>query len=193
MQLLDFALPVDFGIPADPRIKGAGRLLMQLLLPGVNLVRVDFVPLRQVRNRRLFPQRLQRNLRLQPRIDLPSRLFHHSLRLAYDGTARSQLPGRSQIQGPLHRRVPRPRHRPLAPRPRPAQSEGAPGVAANGEAGRRVSPQTADPSSLAECALCRQTPEVGAECPNWARSDLCGGRSAMNVPTAKCAGESGKE
>src|SRR4051812_43044230 len=101
MQLLDFALPVDFGIPADPRIKGAGRLLLQLLLPGVNLVRVDFVPLRQVRNRRLFPQRLQRNLRLQPRVDLPSRLFHHSLRLAYDGTARSQLPGRSQIQGPL--------------------------------------------------------------------------------------------
>src|SRR5258708_17549339 len=29
-----------------------------------------------------------------------------------------------------------------------------------------------------------QTPEVGAECPNWARSDLCGGRSAMGVPTA---------
>ena len=55
------------------------------------------------------------------------------------------------------------------------------GVAANGETGRRVSPQTADPSSLAECALCRQTPEVGAECPNWARSDLCGGRSAMGV------------
>ena len=27
-------------------------------------------------------------------------------------------------------------------------------------------------------------PEVGAECPNWARSDLCGGRSAMSVPTA---------
>src|SRR5208282_2805587 len=26
------------------------------------------------------------------------------------------------------------------------------------------------------CALRRQTPEVGAECPNWARSDLCGGR-----------------
>ena len=40
------------------------------------------------------------------------------------------------------------------------------------------------PASLAKCALCRQTPEVGAECPNWARSDLCGGRSAMGVPTA---------
>ena len=25
----------------------------------------------------------------------------------------------------------------------------------------------------------RQTPKVGAECPNWARSDLCGGRSLL--------------
>src|SRR4051794_32745862 len=30
----------------------------------------------------------------------------------------------------------------------------------------------------------RQQPKVGAECPNWARSDLCGGRSVMGVPTA---------
>jgi hypothetical protein len=36
---------------------------------------------------------------------------------------------------------------------------------------------------LAECALRRQTPEVGAECPNWARSELSGGRSETNVPT----------
>src|SRR2546429_9373375 len=50
--------------------------------------------------------------------------------------------------------------------------------------GRRVPPPAASPASLAECALRRQTPEVGAECPNWARSDLCGGRSAMGVPTA---------
>ncbi len=84
-------------------------------------------------------------------------------------------------------RIPLPRHRPLAPASLPAQSEAAPVVARDGEAGQRVSPQTADPSSLAECALCRQTPEVGAECPNWARSDLCGGRSAMNVPTANTA------
>ena len=42
---------------------------------------------------------------------------------------------------------------------------------------------------MAKCALRRQTPEVGAECPNGARSDLCGGRSAMGVPTAhaRCA------
>jgi hypothetical protein len=40
---------------------------------------------------------------------------------------------------------------------------------------------------MAQHTLCRQTPEVGAECPNWARSDLCGGRSAMSVPTATVA------
>ena len=45
-------------------------------------------------------------------------------------------------------------------------------------------PQSPNPSSLAACALCRQTPKVGAECLNWARSDLCGGRSVMSVPTA---------
>ncbi len=28
------------------------------------------------------------------------------------------------------------------------------------------------------------TPKVGAVCPNWARTDLCGGRSVMSVPTA---------
>jgi hypothetical protein len=33
-------------------------------------------------------------------------------------------------------------------------------------------------------SLCRQTPKVRAECPNWARSDLCGGRAVMRVPTA---------
>ena len=28
---------------------------------------------------------------------------------------------------------------------------------------------------MAERALCRHAPKVGAECLNWARSDLCGG------------------
>jgi hypothetical protein len=36
---------------------------------------------------------------------------------------------------------------------------------------------------LAQRAVRRQTPKVGAECPNWARSDLSGGRSEMSVPT----------
>src|SRR5262245_31928159 len=35
-----------------------------------------------------------------------------------------------------------------------------------------------------EKTLCRHTPKVGAVCPNWARTDLCGGRSVMSVPTA---------
>src|SRR5438445_903804 len=36
--------------------------------------------------------------------------------------------------------------------------------------------------------LCRHTPKVGAVCPNWARTDLCGGRSVMSVPTADHSG-----
>src|SRR5664280_498146 len=41
---------------------------------------------------------------------------------------------------------------------------------------------------MAERALCRQIPKVGAGCPNWARPVLCGGRSEMSVPTANAAG-----
>src|SRR4051812_3543191 len=33
-------------------------------------------------------------------------------------------------------------------------------------------------------AACRQILLVGAGCLNWARPDLCGGRSVMTVPTA---------
>ena len=43
---------------------------------------------------------------------------------------------------------------------------------------------TPSPSSMAKRAICRQTPEVGAVCPNRARTDLCGGRRAISVPTA---------
>ena len=35
----------------------------------------------------------------------------------------------------------------------------------------------------------RYTPEVGAVCPNWARTDLCGGREVTRVPTAKVVGK----
>jgi hypothetical protein len=52
------------------------------------------------------------------------------------------------------------------------------------QAGRRLHSQSPGPSPMAKCALRRQTPEVGAECPNWARSDLSGGRLATAVPTA---------
>src|ERR1700730_12649717 len=82
-----------------------------------------------------------------------------------------------------------PRRHPLASAVVPAQPESTPGMDADGETGGRVPSPAADPAPLAQCALCSQTPEVGAECPNWARSDLCGGRSAMRVPTAnvRCA------
>ena len=36
------------------------------------------------------------------------------------------------------------------------------------------------------------TPEVGAVCPNWARTDLCGGREVTRVPTAKVTGARSK-
>jgi hypothetical protein len=32
--------------------------------------------------------------------------------------------------------------------------------------------------------VCRQPPEVGAVCPNWARTDLCGGCPVTGIPTA---------
>jgi hypothetical protein len=37
--------------------------------------------------------------------------------------------------------------------------------------------------------VCRQTPEVGAVCPNWARTDLCGGCPVTGIPTAITAHE----
>src|SRR5665647_2170814 len=43
---------------------------------------------------------------------------------------------------------------------------------------------TKNSSSMAKPAVCRQTPEVGAQCMNCARWDLSGGRSVMSVPTA---------
>ncbi|WP_347340277.1 reverse transcriptase domain-containing protein [Bradyrhizobium cytisi] len=59
-----------------------------------------------------------------------------------------------------------------------------PNMGSHNKAHRSLAPQTADPSSLATIALRRHAPEVGAECGNSARSDLCGGRSVMGVPTA---------
>jgi hypothetical protein len=84
------------------------------------------------------------------------------------------------------RGFPLPHHRPLAPNSLPAKPKGTDGVAADDETGRRVSPQAACPSSMAKCALCRQTPEVGAECPNRARSDLCGGRLSNERSYREC-------
>jgi hypothetical protein len=58
--------------------------------------------------------------------------------------------------------------------------------------GRPLAPETANPSSVARESLRRQTPKVGAVCPNWARTDLCGGREVTRVPTAKVGLEPAK-
>src|SRR3984885_13852684 len=50
--------------------------------------------------------------------------------------------------------------------------------------GRGVAPQAPYPTPLAKRSLRRQTPEVGAVCGQAARTDLCGGRPVMGVPTA---------
>ena len=67
------------------------------------------------------------------------------------------------------------RHRPLAANAQAAQPKGWHDLGANHAPGRRLAAQTENPSPLASTALRRQTPKMGAVCPNWARTDLCGG------------------
>jgi len=91
---------------------------------------------------------------------------------------------RSADEHPCTQRVPSPRHGPMATLAQAAKSTGPDHLGTDSEVGRRLSPETPHPSSLASCAVCRQSPEVGAECLNGARSDLYGGHSPMSVPTA---------
>jgi hypothetical protein len=70
------------------------------------------------------------------------------------------------------------------------QAEAGIDVVSDGEFGKTISwsqyalERLSGFERRASGSLRRQTPEVGAECPNRARSDLCGGRSVMGVPTA---------
>ena len=70
---------------------------------------------------------------------------------------------------------------------RRSQKDG-PDVGRDGADRRRLAARTPHPSSVARAALCRQSPEVGAVCPNRARTDLCGGCAVTGIPTAMCAG-----
>jgi hypothetical protein len=56
----------------------------------------------------------------------------------------------------------------------------------------RATPQAEDPAPLAAGPLCRQASEVEARCGSAARRVLCRGRGVTRVPTAKCAGKTGK-
>jgi len=82
-------------------------------------------------------------------------------------------------------RVPIPRHQSLAAHATVAEPKRWDDLGADQAVGRRLAPETANPSSVARESLRRQTPKVGAVCPNWARTDLCGGRGTTRVPTAK--------
>src|SRR6202023_785572 len=79
---------------------------------------------------------------------------------------------------------PLPRRRNLAAYAPAAQPEGPHELGTDYAAGRRLAPPTTHPASLATGSLRRHPPEVGAVCGKAARTDLCGGRSAMSVPTA---------
>src|SRR5450830_1495851 len=50
--------------------------------------------------------------------------------------------------------------------------------------GNRVTGAGAHTARRENIAKRRQSPEVGAVCLNWARTDLCGGREVTRVPTA---------
>jgi len=81
-------------------------------------------------------------------------------------------------------RVPFPPRRPLAAHAQAAQSERRDNVGQDHGSGARMAALAQHPPPLARAPLRRQTPKVGAVCGNSARTVLCGGRSAMSVPTA---------
>ena len=61
---------------AGPASEYPFRMLQQLLLPGVDLRRMDLVVHRQLGDRGLLPQCFEGDLRLQSRVDPPSRSAH---------------------------------------------------------------------------------------------------------------------
>jgi retron-type reverse transcriptase len=84
-------------------------------------------------------------------------------------------------------RLPLLRHRALeagAPAPQPDRRHDVEDLHAPRQ---RLAPKAAHPLSIATSKLRRHAPEVGAVCGKAARTDLCGGRSAMSVPTATVA------
>src|ERR1700719_1614851 len=97
-----------------------------------------------------------------------------------------RLPRRADQQ-PGAERVSIPRPRSLASAVMSAQPKNTSAMDPHDETGRRVPPPAQRRASLAECALRRQTPEVGAECRKWAGSELSGGaRKRTSLPgTAK--------
>src|SRR6266568_3324436 len=80
--------------------------------------------------------------------------------------------------------VPSPDHQTLATLAQAAQSEGWHDLGTDNAVGQRLDTQTVYPPSMASNTLRRYAPKVGAVCGKAACTVLCGGRSAMSVPTA---------
>lgn len=118
MQPLDLALVI--GRRRSAAIERSGRLILQLLLPRVDLVGMHLVTLRQVRHRLLLSQRLERDLRLQRPIKLTPRSLRHRLLRLVRNSLNLQLALWSRKLGPLDASAsatmpPKsPRHRPDA-------------------------------------------------------------------------------
>jgi len=77
-----------------------------------------------------------------------------------------------------------PRHRPVATIASAAGPEGSHDMGPDDSTCEGMAASPPNPSPVAECTLCRQPPEVGAVCPNRARTDLCGGCPVTGIPTA---------
>jgi hypothetical protein len=77
-----------------PASNARAAWVLKLLFPGVDLVRMYLIALRQIGHARLLAQRLPGDLRLQSCIDPPSRpLSHRPLRLIRDGAFSNYAPG----------------------------------------------------------------------------------------------------
>ncbi len=101
VELLDLLRRERIGVPRELHIECARCEILKLFLPGVQ-VRMNLMALRLIGHRRLLAQRLQSNLRLQRRINLPSRLGHVTLRSKAFGADFFKLTQWFQNRGPLH-------------------------------------------------------------------------------------------
>src|SRR3989304_4592087 len=81
--------------------------------------------------------------------------------------------------------IPRRASSDVAPRTAPSQStRSPPDLGKVFQVKQTLATDAEDPASLSQRAVCRSTSEVGAVCGSSARTDLCGGRPEMAVPTA---------
>jgi hypothetical protein len=91
-----------FRVPPHPGIERPRRLILKLLLPGVNLVGMDLVALRKVRDRRLLPSASSAIFASSP-ASIPRLVFFVIVRSVYQTEPPfSNLTSGPKKRGPLH-------------------------------------------------------------------------------------------